>query len=688
MEAPLLEMRIPGGSSSQSLCEDCKQLEFSAFKSLNETDRWKACYGDGIFVSTIRAHSHDRPTGGCKLCQVFAVSKIYGANGSESDGDDSYELRAFHYLRYSGMCRPAGKAGLDTLRESVTLVLVLVPKTLQGRQLHEALESHVSDNACAILQPGSPNTSIMFELPSCRFNPRVAQDWLQFCKLHHGPLCHAKTARASGLDLIDCETRLITTHRTTDTVHYIALSYVWGSSDSSDQETFRNDAEPRQLPLSLPRVISDAIVVTQSLGYRYLWVDKFCIRQDHPDKHKQIQHMDSVYENSDLTIVAAAGSDENYGIPGIKETERIIPSWIETVGANILWPVKNPQRMIRESKWGSRAWTFQESTLSRRRLLFLDDQVYFECNSMNCTESVRIPLETMHVKNKGNSRSNLRAGILSAYRNSQLFLDPNKTPLHISMIQYKSMVTQYTSRELRYDSDSLNAFEGILRMFRHRHESLSNLWGLCYPRSASNEMVKKLFTSSLAWYHIRPQRRRPEFPSWAWAGWAGKVQYPESSIESSQTYLSAISIDLHTAFGEQMVPIHRYQRKEQIEGHRALRIKGRFLPSNFFTHTYQEGGQAKWQFQGKPAPVFMSDSQYVGESSITKLKDMQQINFVLAGLHSVYGYSEDHDATALILQRNLQTGAWRRVGLWLISTKGCRNPLNIDDLERREYTME
>ncbi|KAL7896612.1 heterokaryon incompatibility protein domain-containing protein [Trichoderma sp. SZMC 28014] len=101
---------------------------------------------------------------------------------------------------------------------------------------------------------------------------------------------------------------------------YVALSYVWGSFAARDQYSLEwASGSIFSLPCVLPAVILDAIAVTKSLGFRYLWVDKFCI--DHSDndmKHRQIIQMDSVYENAELTNVAAAGVDETHGLLGVK----------------------------------------------------------------------------------------------------------------------------------------------------------------------------------------------------------------------------------------------------------------------------------------------------------------------------------------------------------------------------------
>ena len=73
----------------------------------------------------------------------------------------------------------------------------------------------------------------------------------------------------------------------------------------------------------LPLVISDAIEVVKRLGYRYLWIDRYCIPQnDSAVKHIQIKKMDRIYSCSILTIIAAAGDGPEYGLPGVSSRHR------------------------------------------------------------------------------------------------------------------------------------------------------------------------------------------------------------------------------------------------------------------------------------------------------------------------------------------------------------------------------
>jgi len=45
---------------------------------------------------------------------------------------------------------------------------------------------------------------------------------------------------------------------------------------------------------------------------------RYCIQEDDAlDKHVQIRNMDTIYANAFWTIVAAAGDNSDYGLPGV-----------------------------------------------------------------------------------------------------------------------------------------------------------------------------------------------------------------------------------------------------------------------------------------------------------------------------------------------------------------------------------
>lgn len=92
---------------------------------------------------------------------------------------------------------------------------------------------------------------------------------------------------------------------------YVALSYVWGSSEflhltkHNQQKLYRHGDLLREC---IPRTIRDATGVMLELEESYLWVDALCIVQD--DEHDisaQIKNIHKIFSNAAVTIIAASG---------------------------------------------------------------------------------------------------------------------------------------------------------------------------------------------------------------------------------------------------------------------------------------------------------------------------------------------------------------------------------------------
>lgn len=147
---------------------------------------------------------------------------------------------------------------------------------------------------------------------------------------------------------------------------WVALSYVWGlrliapvpvAVVAAGRALYSTSIEERALPKEFPCTIQDAITVTRRLGYRYLWVDEYCIDQTNGSRRQaQIARMDEVYCGADLTIVAAAGEDKHYGLPGVDETPRKRIKVVSLAHATLF---ANPDKLyerVWKSKWFTRAW--------------------------------------------------------------------------------------------------------------------------------------------------------------------------------------------------------------------------------------------------------------------------------------------------------------------------------------------
>ncbi|KAH7396140.1 hypothetical protein BKA66DRAFT_509226 [Pyrenochaeta sp. MPI-SDFR-AT-0127] len=201
--------------------------------------------------------------------------------------------------------------------------------------------------------------------------------WLEYCRYQHRGYCDYQSPSAAtsipGFKLIDYETRKLSRHR--EQVDYVALSYPFITKPAA-------------------RVIEDVIAVTRTLGFKYLWIYRYCISQiDDIIQRAQNTRMHEIYADAALTIVAAAGEDPMYGLPSVSLTPRQPQPCVDIGDTDLVTLLRSPREIVMSSKWASRGWAFQEARLSRWLLFFTDDQILFECALMSCQEAVLIPLE-------------------------------------------------------------------------------------------------------------------------------------------------------------------------------------------------------------------------------------------------------------------------------------------------------
>lgn len=242
--------------------------------------------------------------------------------------------------------------------------------------------------------------------------------------------------------------------------------------------------------------------------------------------------MDRIYAGAYVTIVASSSENAHSGLPGVSRISRkrqpstIISSQRFT---STLPPLPSA---LKDSVWLSRGWTYQEAILSRRCLFFTNIQVYFVCAKMTCCEAVISGIDDM----------TLRSPSKSKVLNSKIF---NKITPITGMDYLSNHITQYSSRNLSFDSDALDAFRGVLS-----RANFYSYYGIPigpttmrgpgpFAYSTAKE-VNAGFTEGLFWLPVRTHdesisfymdvfnfvSRRSEFPSWSWTGWKGPVQCP------------------------------------------------------------------------------------------------------------------------------------------------------------------
>lgn len=203
-----------------------------------------------------------------------------------------------------------------------------------------------------------------------------------------------------------------------------------------------------------------------------------------------------------------------------------------TVGAHILTSLMaDPSVLIEESIWMSRGWTYQEALCSRRRLIFTDQYVYYECAEASWSE-------TCDLERSWSAFNIFTTGL------------PGKYPWKVL-----TYIAAYSRRQLTYESDALNGILGIFRLLEEepRHP-VSHLWGVpilpCVEKHSNGQAVRAnrsmtdRFISGLCWTSATPGRRRAQFPTWSWTGWTGNIVEYSPEYENKENYMSDLSITI------------------------------------------------------------------------------------------------------------------------------------------------
>ncbi|OJT13608.1 hypothetical protein TRAPUB_9844 [Trametes pubescens] len=328
---------------------------------------------------------------------------------------------------------------------------------------------------------------------------------------------------------------------------YLTLSYVWGGDQVHKTTTTNISTYSRAIdPSLLPATIRDAIYVTHTLGFQFLWIDSLCIIQDSDgDKMHEIGHMHDIYRYAHLTIVAASAERATQGFlqdrpsppqmdisnpltggdftipficPPLKSAggpgdhTGAIAATTQQVGTIHITPhhshtevTNTPDSWLYSADEGpitTRAWCMQEYLLSPRVLVFTSKTLHFRC-------------QTTIQNNVGNSLCE----VLSESRLPDTLMLPGP---HTRLADHDSaewdqihevweeVMAGYSKRSASVPSDKLVACAAIAQQF-HRvlgTDYLAGLW-------RHSLVFDLLWNKQPFMYMRRPSAYRA--PSWSWA---------------------------------------------------------------------------------------------------------------------------------------------------------------------------
>jgi hypothetical protein len=198
--------------------------------------------------------------------------------------------------------------------------------------------------------------------------------------------------------------------------------------------------------------------------------------------------MGDIYAAAQITLIAAAGSDPTFGLPGVFTCSRTVPP-CENIGNASLRPVQRPTTLaeVAQSQWASRAWTFQEFHRSRRRLIFTEHEAIFVCNS-------GVRYETTLPRGEWGREGTEPDSYWLEQWLPQCSVVGDKEYIWTAMDRAAGYLEAYSKRHLTYDTDALDAIAGALDPLVQA--STYHIWGVPFHHTFEYPRTSNSMTSS------------------------------------------------------------------------------------------------------------------------------------------------------------------------------------------------
>ncbi|KIW63408.1 hypothetical protein PV04_10253 [Phialophora macrospora] len=366
------------------------------------------------------------------------------------------------------------------------------------------------------------------------------------------------------LDLSDCvenaTVRLIDGKSIPHSTLYTTLSHRWGAEE---QLLLKSDTQAglySGFPLSVvPILYRDVMSLIRRLGYRYLWIDTLCLKQDdNLELEQQAPLMHLVYSMSELNVSASRSlHDESlyYQRNPLLFTDLAIPTdWTCFPEKRLFILRREHADPLAGEPILSRGWVFQERLLAPRVLHFGGKQLVWECR--NTTEA---ELTGHHQTNKYGLQTKL------------LFMFSEKHNKPRSLVNFwVKMVEQFSETVTSLEKDRLFAIAGLAAIMDRLCWDRIDIdrgvfcWDGNIPCSRPNEVVRRYFAGiwrynfawQLAWYAdgtkngvttpARPQLYRA--PTWSWASVNGPVRFlPDCLFDAAPNVRELVRAETHTS---------------------------------------------------------------------------------------------------------------------------------------------
>ncbi|KAF6814875.1 heterokaryon incompatibility protein [Colletotrichum plurivorum] len=347
---------------------------------------------------------------------------------------------------------------------------------------------------------------------------------------------------------------------------YVALSHAWGGADFTKltSQSYTRLCDEFSMD-ELPQTWRDAIHLTRSLGYRFIWIDALCIIQDSLyDWEVEAASMGQVYANCDLNIAALSGTTSHDGLFQYRDIAANFPCDITDAIGGDNWPEgqrlhsamirRDDSDLAQETGPGSldyvtemvngslnkRGWVLQERAFSPRTLYFSKSSLFWDCRSLELDEFPSIAATDVELASRENF--NLKKGLPFNHQ-----INSSKEVEQVFETWYK-LLKIYCASGLTFETDRLLAISGIAKLVAKKtksdyyagiweHKKLQDLlWCVSEPVSVHRERedelpdppedVDKVWTKRLL-------KRQVSF-SWASIGGPVAIHWPYHALSQAE----------------------------------------------------------------------------------------------------------------------------------------------------------
>lgn len=309
----------------------------------------------------------------------------------------------------------------------------------------------------------------------------VAKAWLRTCLRDHNT-CKETDQRGSRLGAsrllfvgVLGQSIQVVDNEIGEKTEYATLSHCWGNQSHIPRLTSKTETWMREgIELSsLPNTFRQAVQITRTLGYRYLWIDSLCILQDSTaDWLEQGARMAQIYAQSVFTIAAIKSSDSSGGC----FTEQRNPLGLRPLLLHDLRlrvePVSSRHWDLEVNETGrdamplhQRAWVIQERLSSPRTIYWGSLGIYWECRCSLAAEWHVSDVSTDALDNTKMLLTNLKQTLsgtvvtsgsnVNSWEQSFLFI-------------WNSFLALYTQCRLTYWTDRVPAMAGMISEVEQR----------------------------------------------------------------------------------------------------------------------------------------------------------------------------------------------------------------------------